>query len=189
MPCDCDGIVFFMILEIELLINDNKHQGMTMLDSCSSRIHSSFDLSGRHEVEVGPEGLWKSLNDPAALQACIGRCSRVEMQAPGSFVFEFVLQLGPTRRKLLVDVRVVDIDPPDRYRLIAQLQGQGANTAKGTADVFLGSLPGGCSSLSYAARIEVSGWLALVGERVLAHAARRSMKRFLADLEQWRQIG
>lgn len=138
---------------------------------------------------MGPRSLWQSLNDPAALQACIGKCRRVTVQDPGSFVLEFVLRLGPVRRKLLVDVQVVEIDPPGRYRLIARLRGQVASTAGGTADIRLDALPGGCTSLSYTACAEASGWLALAGERVLSHAARRNMKRFLANLERRHRAG
>lgn len=154
-----------------------------------SSIRVSFDLSDTHKVGMEPGKLWRSLNDPAVLQACIGGCRRAERESPGNFVLHFTLWLGPIRRKLPTHVQVIGTDPPARYRLLARLLDQEGDTASGTADVHLSALQGGCTRLSYMVRAEVSGWAALLGERVLVRAARRRMKRFLCRLEQWDRSG
>lgn len=144
-----------------------------------------MELTGTVEIAAARTRLWQALNDPDVLAACIDgveRLTRSEGEVP---VFEGTMnaKVGPVRARFAGQVRLEDMVPPERYRLVGEGKGGVAGFAKGSADVVLTELGPAATRLDYVVKAQVGGKLAQLGARLVEGAARQYAEHFFTRLK------
>lgn len=144
-----------------------------------------MELTGTVEIAAARTRLWQALNDPDVLAACIDgveRLTRSEGEVP---VFEGTMnaKVGPVRARFAGQVRLEDMVPHERYRLVGEGKGGVAGFAKGSADVVLTELGPAATRLDYVVKAQVGGKLAQLGARLVEGAARQYAEHFFTRLK------
>jgi carbon monoxide dehydrogenase subunit G len=83
-----------------------------------------------------------------------------------------VNKIGPVKAKFKGKVRLVDLDPPNGYKIQGEGDGGVAGFAKGGASVSLTDKDGG-TLLSYNVEAQIGGKLAQLGQRLVNGAAKK----------------
>ena len=84
----------------------------------------AMTMSGEYLLAAPREEVWKKLNDPAVLKACIPGCESLEKTSDTSFVAVAKNKIGPVSARFKGRVTLSDLDPPNGYRArhVLQLQ-------------------------------------------------------------------
>ncbi len=141
-----------------------------------------MDLTGEYRIPANREAVWRALNDPEMLSACIPGCEELEKRSDTEFVARVATRIGPVSARFSGKVVLSDLDPPNGYRISGEGQGGAAGFAKGGAEVRLAEDGAGGSVLSYVAEAQVGGKLAQIGSRLIAGTAQKLADQFFACL-------
>jgi carbon monoxide dehydrogenase subunit G len=142
-----------------------------------------MEMNGKQRLPVAQDVVWRALNDPEVLKACIPGCETVDRISDEEYVVTLVAAVGPVRAKFKGRMLLKDLDPPHSYRLAFEGQGGVAGFGKGEAHVSL--VPeGGATVMSYTAKAQVGGKLAQVGSRLIDAAASKISDQFFAAFNQ-----
>ncbi len=146
-----------------------------------------MDLTGRYLIPASPELVWDALNDPDTLRGCIPGCDSVEKISPTDFLATATLKIGPMKATFNGKIALTELDAPRRCVVRGEGQGGAAGFAKGEAEVLLAD-DGEGTVLTYAAKAQIGGKLAQIGQRLVDGAARQIADdffgRFAAALTQ-----
>lgn len=137
-------------------------------------------VEGTYTLAAPPGAVWEALLDPAVLTRCIPGCR--ELEPTGEHQYRATLQIGVAGIKGTYSgtVALDDIQPPSHYRLNVEGKGgPGAVKASGTLD--LEGAPEG-TLIRYAGDAELSGTIAVVGQRLVGPAARMLINQFFQSL-------
>ena len=137
----------------------------------------AFTMSGEVQLNASREAVYKKLNDPEVLKACIPGCEQLDMESPTEFVAVSVMKIGPVKARWKGKVRLSDLDPPNSYRISGEGEGGVAGFAKGSADVRLTDKDGG-TLLTYSVDAQIGGKLAQLGQRLINGAAKKMADEF-----------
>lgn len=140
-----------------------------------------LEIRGEHEVDLSRAQLWKYLNDPEVLQRCIKGCESVESTGAEEYCATFKVQVGPLKKTFKADLKVINHNPPQQYRLICAMNAGFAGNIAGEADVELTPISCDRTRLSYQSKVSVQGWIGELGVTVLGSAAERYMQRFFTQ--------
>jgi carbon monoxide dehydrogenase subunit G len=135
--------------------------------------------SGEHRIAAPSDKVWRALNDPGVLQACIEGCQSMVKVGEDAFQARIKAQVGPVSAVFDAEVTLADLDPPHACTLVGRAKGGAAGFGKGEAKVSL-SEDGGATRLRYEAEGSVGGKLAQVGQRLVDGVARRLAEQFFA---------
>lgn len=138
-----------------------------------------MEMTGEYRIAAPRQKVWEALNDPDALQACIPGCEALEKTADSEFKATVRARVGPVSAKFSGKVTLVDLDPPNGYRIVGEGQGGAAGFAKGGAVVRLES-DGAVTILRYTADAQVGGKLAQIGSRLIDGTAKKLADEFFA---------
>lgn len=145
-----------------------------------------MEMSGEQRVPLAQEEVWKSLNDPDVLKACIPGCESVDKVSDTEFKAIVNTRIGPVRSRFKGRVTMSDLDPPNSYKL--SFQGDGtAGFIKGEVDVKLTPEGERNTAIGYTSKATVGGKLAQVGSRLIDGAARKMANDFFSNLT--RELG
>lgn len=139
-----------------------------------------MDMSGERRISAPREKVWAALNDPAVLKASIPGCetldklSETEMKATAS------VKIGPIAAKFAGKVNLLDLDPPNGYRIEGEGQGGVAGFAKGGAKVTLTG-EGRETVLAYEVHANVGGKIAQLGARLIDGVAKKLADQFFQN--------
>jgi carbon monoxide dehydrogenase subunit G len=133
--------------------------------------------TGEFRIAASRETVWRSLNDPEVLKACIDGCQSMTKRADDAFSAAVKTKIGPVSATFNADLSLTDIDPPSSYTLNAAVKGGAAGFAKGLARVRLLE-DGDATLLHYEVEGNVGGKLAQVGSRLIDAAARKMAADF-----------
>lgn len=145
-----------------------------------------MDMTGQQRIPASREIVWKALNDPAVLQACIPGCQELLKTSDTQMTATALIKVGPVTAKFQGAVTLSDLDPPNGYRIAGEGQGGVAGFAKGSAIVRLEQ---DCDDtiLHYTVNAEVGGKLAQLGGRLIDATAKQMsglfFKRFAEEIE------
>ncbi len=139
-----------------------------------------MELTGEQQIPATREEVWRALNDPGVLQACIAGCQELIRVSDTRFDAVVIAKVGPVAPTFRGTVDLMDIDPPNGYTLIGRGQGGAAGFAKMTAKVQLAASGDAATLLRYSAQAEVGGKLAAVGSRLIQGVARKTADDFFA---------
>jgi carbon monoxide dehydrogenase subunit G len=139
-----------------------------------------MELSSTRIIAAPRERVWHALNDPETLKASVPGCESLERVDGDTFRATVAAKVGPVSAKFAGKLQLLDVDPPNGYRLKFEGQGGGAGFANGEARVALSDAPDQQTSLSYTVKAMVGGKLAQIGSRLIDSAAKKLADDFFA---------
>ncbi len=141
-----------------------------------------MDISGEFAIPASREQVWRGLNDPEVLKACIPGCQEIEKASDTEFSAQLVIKIGPVKVPFKGKVTLSDLDPPNGYKIAGEGQGT-TGFARGEATVRLKD-DGGATVLTYQAQANVGGKLAQVGSRLLDATANKLAGEFFGKFSE-----
>ncbi len=142
-----------------------------------------MEQSGEYPIAAPRQAVWAALNDPDTLRACIAGCQALTQTGEHAFAAEVKAKVGPVSATFKGAVTLVDLNPPESYRLLIEAQGGATGFGKGEAAVALEETPEG-SLLRYTATATVGGKLAQIGSRLIDAAVRQMAANFFAAFSE-----
>lgn len=142
-----------------------------------------MDMTGQQRIPASREVVWKALNDPAILQACIPGCQELVKTSDTQMTATALIKVGPVTAKFQGAVTLSDLDPPNGYRIAGEGQGGVAGFAKGIAIVSL-EQDGDDTILHYEVSAQVGGKLSQLGGRLIDATAKRMSSLFFKRLAE-----
>ncbi len=136
-----------------------------------------MDMTGDRRIPATREAVWTALNDPAVLKVCIPGCESLERTPEGDLVATAAIKIGPIAARFSGRVQLLDLDPPNSYRIAGEGQGGVAGFAKGGAVVQL-SGEGEQTLLHYDVKAQVGGKIAQLGARLIDATAKQMADAF-----------
>ncbi len=146
-----------------------------------------MEMSGEQRIEANRETVWKALNDPDVLKACIPGCQELVKQSDTQMTAVAVIKVGPVSARFQGAVTLSDFDPPNSYRITGEGQGGVAGFAKGSALVRL-EPDGEATLLRYNVSAQIGGKLSQLGGRLIDATAKQMsgafFKRFAQEIDE-----
>ncbi len=136
-----------------------------------------MEMQGKRSIGASREIVWKALNEPEVLKACIPGCEELERTSDTAFEGKVKQKIGPVKARFQVNVTLSDIDAPNSYRISGEGKGGAAGFAKGGARVTLED-EGDGTLLTYDAEAKVGGKLAQLGSRLIDGYAKKMADEF-----------
>jgi uncharacterized protein len=142
-----------------------------------------MEMTGEQLIPVGQNEVWRGLNDPEVLKACITGCESIEKVSDNEYKVAMTAAVGPVKARFTGKLVLSDLNPPNSYSIAFEGSGGAAGFGKGGAQVKL--MPEGAGTrLSYAAKASVGGKLAQVGSRLIDGVARKMADDFFTKFNQ-----
>ena len=138
-----------------------------------------MDIQGEYRIDAAPQEVWRDLNDPDVLRACIPGCESMSQIGKDEYECEVMAKFGPVKAKFKSTLVVCDSNPPHSYAIVGEGKGGVAGFGKGRADVQLAP-DGDGTLLSYSASLMVGGKLAQIGSRLLGATTRKLSDQFFS---------
>jgi carbon monoxide dehydrogenase subunit G len=135
-----------------------------------------MDMTGERRIPAPRQKVWLALNDPAVLKASIPGCESLEKTSDTDLKATAAVKIGPIAARFTGKVQLLDLDPPNSYRIEGEGQGGVAGFAKGGAAVRLVD-EGDDTLLTYDVKAQVGGKIAQLGARLIDATAKQ-----MADL-------
>ena len=136
-----------------------------------------MDIIGQQVIPASRDAVWKALNDPQVLKACLPGCESVEQTSPEEFRVAIKAVIGPLRARFQGVLKIADAKPPESCVMHFEGQGGAVGFGKGSAQVTLLETPEG-TELSYEAKAQVGGKLAQVGSRLIDSVVKKMADDF-----------
>jgi carbon monoxide dehydrogenase subunit G len=138
-----------------------------------------MEMTGEQLIPLSQQRVWKALNDPAILKACIPGCESIEKISDTEYKVAMTAAIGPVKAKFNGKLLLADLNPPHSYSIAFEGSGGAAGFGKGAAQVSL--LPEGSGTrLTYKATASVGGKLAQIGSRLIDGVAKKMSDDFFA---------
>ena len=142
-----------------------------------------MELQGERLIPASVDTTWAALNDPEVLKSCIAGCESLERTGDDAFSALVAVKVGPVSARFKGNLKMTNIEAPNRYTINFDGQGGIAGFGKGSADVALSPQGPQQTKLAYAARAQVGGKLAQVGSRLIDAAAAKIAEDFFKAFE------
>ena len=139
-----------------------------------------MDMSGDYVIAAPRDVVWKALNDPEVLKACIPGCQELEKTSDTTMEAVVVQKIGPVKATFKGAVELTNINAPESYTIQGEGKGGVAGFAKGGADVTLTEEDGG-TRLAYEVKAQVGGKLAQLGSRLIDSTSKKLASKFFED--------
>ena len=140
----------------------------------------AMTMNGEVDLPASQEVVWQKLNDPEVLKACIPGCQSLEATSDNGFQAVAKIKVGPVSATFKGKVNLLDLDPPNGYRIQGEGEGGIAGFAKGGAVVKLTPSEIG-TKLSYDVEAQVGGKIAQLGARLIDGVARKMADAFFTS--------
>ena len=137
----------------------------------------AMTMAGEVQLNAPRAEVYKKLNDPEVLKACIPGCEQLDKLSDTEFQAISTMKVGPVKARWKGKVTLSDLDPPNGYKISGEGEGGVAGFAKGGAAVALSDKDGG-TLLSYNVEAQIGGKLAQLGQRLIAGAAKKMADDF-----------
>lgn len=136
-----------------------------------------MDMTGERRIPAPRQAVWDALNDPDVLKAAIPGCKTLEKTSDSDMKATAAVKIGPISAQFSGKVQLLDLDPPNSYRIAGEGQGGVAGFANGGATVHL-SDDGGFTLLKYEVKAQVGGKIAQLGARLIDATAKQMADQF-----------
>jgi len=137
----------------------------------------AMTMTGEVQLPASRDKVWAMLNDPQVLKDCIPGCEQLDKNSDTEFQAVASLKVGPVKARWKGKVRLLDLNPPNSYRIAGEGEGGVAGFAKGNAKVSLSDRDGG-TLLAYDVEAQIGGKLAQLGQRLINSAAKKTADDF-----------
>ncbi|MHB8668286.1 MAG: SRPBCC family protein [Burkholderiales bacterium] len=142
-----------------------------------------MEMTGEQFIPAAQAEVWRGLNDPEVLKACISGCESIERLSDAEYTVVTTAAIGPVKARFRGRLLLADLDPPNSYSLSFDGQGGAAGFGKGSAKVSLAA-EGAGTRLSYAVNAQVGGKLAQIGSRLIDGVAKKLADDFFTAFNQ-----
>jgi carbon monoxide dehydrogenase subunit G len=142
-----------------------------------------MELQGEQLIHETPDKVWRGLNDPLTLKACINGCESIEAVSDTEFKVVIKAAVGPVKARFTGSLTLRDVVPPKSYSLALQGNGGVAGFGKGEAAVSLNEADEG-TLLTYVVNVQVGGKLAQIGSRLIDGVARKLAGDFFTAFDR-----
>ena len=134
-------------------------------------------VEGTYRFPASQERVYALLQDPDMLAGCIPGCERLESVGPDQYEATVKVGVGAVRGTYKGEVRIVDQQAPEAYRMVVQGRG-GPGFIKGEASVKI--VPAGDAEcdVQVVGDGQVGGMIAGVAQRLLGGVATMMMNQF-----------
>ena len=136
-----------------------------------------MDMTGERRIPAPRQRVWDALNDPAVLRSAIPGCKTLERMSDTDMRATAAVKIGPIAAQFTGKVQLLDLDPPNFYRIAGEGQGGVAGFANGGATVQL-SDDGQFTLLQYEVKAQVGGKIAQLGARLIDATAKQMADQF-----------
>ncbi len=136
-----------------------------------------MDMTGERRIPATRETVWTALNSPDILKASIPGCESLERTGENELKATASVRIGPIAAKFTGKVSLLDLDPPNGYRIEGEGQGGVAGFAKGGATVRLVA-EATETVLTYDVKAQVGGKIAQLGARLIDATAKQMADAF-----------
>ena len=143
----------------------------------------AMTMTGEVHLPASRDVVWAKLNDPDVLKACIPGCEELNRDDDTHFSAVAKVKLGPVKASFKGRVELLDLDPPNGYRIRGEGEGGVAGFAKGGAIVIL-SEAGEGTLLRYEVEAQVGGKLMQLGSRLIDSVSKKLAGEFFASFEK-----
>ncbi len=140
-------------------------------------------FSGSHTINAPRERVWTTLNDIEALRTLIPGVESLQQTAPDTFQGVAKIGVASIKGEYTGTIRMVDIDPPNGYRLVGEGRGRPGHV-KGEGKITLVADSPETTTLQYDADMQVGGPIASVGQRLIEGASKLLINQGLKALAQ-----
>ncbi len=131
-----------------------------------------MEMTGEQLIPAAQAEVWRGLNDPETLKACISGCESIDKLSDTEYSIVTTAAVGPVKARFKGKLTLSELDPPRSYTLAFDGQGGAAGFGRGTAKVSLAAEDAG-TRLSYAVNAQVGGKLAQIGARLIDGVAKK----------------
>lgn len=135
-------------------------------------------MNGSQVIDAPRETVWKGLNDPKILQACIPGCDKIESSSPTQMKATVVIKVGPVKASFAGEVTLSELKAPESYRISGKGQGGIVGFAEGGATVKLTALSPTQTQMDFAVDAQIGGKLAMLGSRLIDSTAQSLAGQF-----------
>ncbi|MFL6554704.1 MAG: CoxG family protein [Bacillus sp. (in: firmicutes)] len=126
--------------------------------------------------------VWKYIKYEKVLRNSIPGCKSFRETSEGVYNAELEIKIGPIQDLFTLEIRLAENKSTSSFRL--QVKGTGnLGAITGKADLFIKDQQG-AAKLNCKAEAEVTGALALAGQRVLEGGANKSLETFFQKVEK-----
>lgn len=136
-----------------------------------------MEFKGTQSILAPRDIVWRCLNDPAILQACVPGCESFSAVSEDEYLAVVVAAVGPVKAKfkgnLILSERIEGVS----YKISGKGEGGIAGFGKMNAEVSLVDIDGG-TELTYLSTAEVGGKLAQIGSRLVSSVANKLADEF-----------
>ena len=139
-----------------------------------------MDLTGEERIAASRDTVWKALNDPEILRACIPGCESLEKISDTELEATVGVKIGPVKARFNGKVQLTNLNPPSSYTISGEGKGGVAGFAKGGADVTLIE-EGSETVLAYVVNADVGGKIAQLGSRLIASTSKKLATQFFEN--------
>ncbi|MBZ9602571.1 CoxG family protein [Phyllobacterium chamaecytisi] len=139
-----------------------------------------MDLTGEERIAASRDTVWKALNDPEILKACIPGCESLEKISDTELEATVGVKIGPVKARFNGKVQLTNLNPPSSYTISGEGKGGVAGFAKGGADVTLIE-EGSETVLAYVVNADVGGKIAQLGSRLIASTSKKLATQFFEN--------
>ena len=139
-----------------------------------------MELSATYSFDAPAEEVWNLLMDAEAVGKCLPGSRGLREIAPDRYEVELGLAIAAIAGNFKGTVALEDKNPPQSYTLAVEGTGR-QGFVKGVARITL-EPDGARTHVRVAARADVGGMIARVGQRLLEGVARTTMDRFYGCL-------
>jgi hypothetical protein len=136
-----------------------------------------MDMSGERRIAAPRAQVWAALNDTEVLKSAIPGCETLVREGDNTLKATAAVKIGPISAKFSGKVNLLDLDPPNGYRIEGEGQGGVAGFAKGGATVTLAD-DGAGTLLTYTVKAQVGGKIAQLGARLIDATAKQMADAF-----------
>ena len=137
-----------------------------------------MNMNGSQVIDAPRKTVWKGLNDPKILQACIPGCDKIQSSSPTEMKATVVVKVGPVKASFAGEVTLSDLKAPESYRISGKGQGGFAGFATGGATVKLTELSATQTQMDYTVDAQIGGKLAMLGSRLIDSTAQSLAGQF-----------
>jgi uncharacterized protein len=141
-----------------------------------------MQMIASQRISASKSKTWIALNDPEVLRHCIPGCQSLEMATPTQMTAIIVIKVGPVKATFGGQVTLMDIDPPNAYRIVGEGTGGVAGFAKGSAKVRLEEASQDVTILHYEVDAQIGGKLAQLGSRLIESTSKKLAASFFENL-------
>ncbi len=142
-----------------------------------------MDMTGERRIPAPRARVWEALNNPDVLKASIPGCESMEKLGENELKATAAVKIGPIAARFTGKVQLLDLDPPNSYRIEGEGQGGVAGFAKGGAGVRLAD-DGDGTLLTYDVKAQVGGKIAQLGARLIDATAKQMADAFFNNFSK-----